>query len=249
MVVNFYKNCDFEVNETSLIELLKIFEEKEALPSGRGTSKPIEYKGKNYILKRETRGGFLSSLLPRDFFRLRSFFKEVEINKIMEKEGLTIPILLRFGLKRNILWEIYTLTPYIEECQSLKDIALKDYLDSEKVFLAGKKIAEMHQIGIFHSDLNLGNIVFDNNKVFLIDLKNSYIYNAPLNKALSKKNILRILRSYLKEKAKVKKEVEKGFLIALLEGYSCEKKEDWLEKISFDNLSIKLHALTYKIRF
>ncbi|MFB3851528.1 MAG: lipopolysaccharide kinase InaA family protein [Acidobacteriota bacterium] len=249
MVVNFYKNCDFEISESVLVELLKIYEEKEALPSGRGTSKLIEYKGKNYILKKESRGGLFSSFLPRDFFRLQSFFKEVEISKVMEKEGLTIPIFLRFGLKHNILWKIYTLTPYIVECLSLKDIALKDNLEREKVFLAGKIIAKMHKIGIFHSDLNLGNIIFDRDKAFLIDFKNSYIYDSPLNKTLSKKNILRVLRSYLKETARVKKELNKDFLKALLDGYSSENKEDWANKISFDTFSIKLHALTYKIRF
>jgi 3-deoxy-D-manno-octulosonic acid kinase len=167
----------------------------------------------------------------------------------MEENKLTIPILLRFAIKYKMLWQIYTLTPYIENCVSLKEVVLKDCIDKKKIISSGEKIARMHKIGIFHSDLNLGNIIFDKQEVYLIDFKNSYIYDSPLNKLLCKKNLIRLLRSYIKERMRAKKKAEEDFLQFLIEGYSSVIKEDWVKRISFENFSVKLHALSYKIRF
>ncbi|MCX7830271.1 MAG: hypothetical protein N2445_04350 [Acidobacteria bacterium] len=249
MAINFYKNCDFEVNESILLELLKIYGEEKALPQGRGTAKLIEYKGKNYIIKKEARGGMLSFFLPDKFFLLSLFHNEIEINRLMEREGLAIPIVLRFWKKHNILNEVYTLTPYLDGSFSLKDIVLRSDIDKEKVYLAGQTVAKMHKIGVYHFDLNLGNIIFSNYNCFIIDLKNSYIYDFPLNKTLSKKNLLRIFRSYLKETTKSGKKVENCFIEHFLEGYLSERKEDWVKRISFDNISIKFRELIYKLRF
>lgn len=245
----FYKNPNFELTETTLEELLKLYEKGKVLPSGRRTSKLIEYKGKNYILKKEARGGILSSVLSDTYFSLSPFYREFEISAALFSRGLSIPILLLFGKKLNILYEVYSLTQFIDECISLKDLVLKDNCDEERIFKAGEAIAKMHNLGLYHFDLNLGNIIFSKDKTFIIDFRNSYFYDSPLNKTLSRKNIIRIFQSYLKETIKEGIECQKNFSKLLLDGYRTVRDEEWIKKLEKGNLFIKYKKLVYKARF
>ncbi len=249
MIINFYKNCPFEVTESTIKELLELYEKGKTLSEGRGTSKVIDYKEKKYILKKEVRGGFSSLILPDNFFSISPFYKEIEINNVMKKNGLTIPISLRFGKKYNILCEIYTLTQFFEDCLSLKQLALNDPLDKKRVASAGNYIAKMHKLGLYHSDLNLGNIIFSKEATFIIDFKNSYFYKAPLDKKLSKRNLFRIFQSYLKETIKAGKKLNEEFFEFLIEGYFNERGDEWVKRLSSQNLYLEIKKIIYKIRF
>lgn len=249
MIINFYENCSFEVSESTIKELLEFYEKEKPLSSGRGTSKLIDYKGQKYILKKEARGGLFSLILPDYFFSLSPFYKEIEINNIMEQKGLTIPIVLRFGKRHNILWEIFTLTKFIDDCVSLKQITLDEAFDEKRVVSAGSVIAKMHKIGLYHSDLNIGNIIFSEKGTFIIDFKNSYFYSAPLNKTLARKNLIRLFQSYIKERTKVGRQFNEEFFKFFIEGYFNERGEDWVKEISTKNLYLKIKTAFYQIKF
>lgn len=248
MITLFYNSPHFEIYQSTIEEIFFLYEKGEKLLSGRRTAKIIDYKGKKYILKKEVRGGLFSSILTDKFFSLSPFYREIEISSLLSSKDLTIPILLLFGIKKNFLYKVYSLTQYIDDAFSLKDIVLNKNLIEERVIRAGETIAKMHNLGLYHFDLNLGNILFSKDKTYIIDLKNSYFYNSPLNCFLAKKNLLRVFQSYIKETTKENIKCKKDFFKLILNGYSKIRDEKWVKEIGDNNFFLRYKKLVYKVK-
>jgi tRNA A-37 threonylcarbamoyl transferase component Bud32 len=233
----------------SFDDLAELYSKGEVIPSGRGTARIIEFKEKKYILKKEARGGILAKFLPDRFFFLHNFDKEWLIQGLANSFDLSPPLLARWEIpKKLLLSEIYTLSAFIENCVSLKDLTAKGTLDNSKVIEAGKIIARMHAKGLYHGDLNCGNILFTPEKPRIIDFKGSYIFSAPLPEELSKKNLLRLLRSFYKESIKAKKEIELPFAGLLCEGYLLERNEEWVKQFAKAAKISKLRLWPYRLK-
>lgn len=247
MVTVFYNSPHFESSQSTIEEIFLLYEKGKKLSSGRGTAKIVEYKGKKYVLKKEVRGGMLSSILTDNFFTLSPFYKEIEICSFLSSKDLTIPIILLFGIKK-FFYEVYSLFQYIDDASSLKDIILNKKIIEEKLIRAGETIAKMHNLGLYHFDLNLGNILFSKDKTYIIDLKNSYFYNSPLNCSLARKNLLRVFQSYIKETTKENIECNKDFFKLILDGYSKIRDENWVKKVKDNNFFLKYKKFIYKVK-
>jgi tRNA A-37 threonylcarbamoyl transferase component Bud32 len=230
--------------------LLELYKNGQVIPSGRGTARIIEFKGNRFILKKEARGGLFSKFLPDQFFFLHNFDNEWLIQGLANSFGISPPLLARWEIpKKLLLSEIYTLTAFIEDCFSLKDIITKGTLDNGNIIEAGKIVARMHSKGLYHGDLNCGNILFTPEKTQIIDLKGSYIFSAPLPEALSKKNLLRLLRSFCKESIKAKRDFELPFAELLCEGYFSERNKEWVKDFSKTATVSKARLISYKLKY
>jgi 3-deoxy-D-manno-octulosonic acid kinase len=229
--------------------MMLLYEKGEVIPSGRGTARIIKFEGKKYILKKEARGGILARFLPDQFFSLGDFDSEWLINGLAGQLELSPPLLARWEITRKLLLtEIYTLTAHIENCRSLKDLIAEGELAADKIIEAGRLVAAMHKSGLYHGDLNCGNILFTPDKSQIIDLKGSFIFSAPLPEKLSRKNLLRLLRSFHKESIRAKREIELPLAVLLCDGYLSVRNEEWVKEFSKTAKISKLRLWSYKIK-
>ncbi len=256
MEITFYKHPKFKLPDERLQNpsfVEKIYEEGKNLDKGRGSSKIINISGKEYLLKKEVRGGLLSNILSSSFLDLSKFNNELEIVELLSDLDLTFPILARIAFKRNLLWRVFTLSLFFDESVSLKEVSIGKDWEDEKIFSAGKTIANLHKLGFYHSDLNMGNIVFQGNDCKIIDFKNSYFYSSPLAASLSLKNLLRLIRSYHKENLRLAIKPGKEFEEILLSGYFSERNEltDFVSKkvrSPLQSLKKSIYKIKYKKR-
>lgn len=229
--------------------LLELYEKGETIPSGRGTGRIFTFDGRKFILKKEARGGMLAKFLPDQFFCLSGFDNELIINNLANSLGISPPVLARWRVDKHLLFsEIYTLTAFIEDCRSLRDLIAEGSLEEKAILQAGQIVAKMHEKGIYHGDLNCGNILFSPESVQIIDLKGSYFYSAPLPERLSKKNLLRLMRSFIKETLRAKKRIGIPFSSLLIEGYKKERDEEWIGELPPKTVVSSLRKMTYKIK-
>ena len=231
-------------------EMLRLYEEGRPLGSGRGTARLIELDGKKYILKKEARGGMTAKFLPDSFFSLERFDGEWLIQEFACSQGLSFPLVGRWFIRKHlILYDIYTLAPFVEGCVSLTELIRSEKLTGNELRLAGKAVAAMHKKGIFHGDLNCGNILIRGGEAKVIDFKGSYIFSAPLPVALSQKNILRLLRSCFKESARAGISAGLPFSEHILDGYSEERSEPWVAGFSKRAGVSFLRRIAYRFKF
>jgi len=226
--------------------MLELYGGGKPMASGRGTSRIVEIGGKRFILKKEARGGMAARFLPDSFFSLEKFDGEWLIQELACSMGLSVPLLARWEVPGSIfLTDIYTMTAFIEECVSLKELIISDNPGAERLEEAGGAVAKLHRKGVYHGDLNCGNILFTNDGARLIDFKGSYLFSAPLPEKLARRNILRLMRSLSKERVKAGREPKSADTRRLLDGYLAERNESWVETLASAKPASRLRLWSY----
>ncbi len=158
------------------------------------------------ILRKCLRGGFFRKILGDKFFNVpflkrqsESFFKiifnqlfpsivfnrpfaEIHILKFLYENGLAVPkpafALFRVNTKKSF-YNGFVATEKINDVENLLEVVHGDY-DEKKLsvlaFLLGREAREMLELGVFHSDLHLGNVLVnqEKNTVYLIDFDKAF---------------------------------------------------------------------------
>lgn len=150
------------------------------------------------VLRQYRRGGVVakfikSSYLWTGFANTRSR-QEFDLLLTLWRLGLSVPRPLGAAAWRHGL--VYRAALLTERIPHAKPLA--HCLDLETWRRAGAAIADMHQLGVWHADLNVYNILFDDQaKVWLIDFDRSRLM-AFLTPAQRAQNLSRLLRSLKK---------------------------------------------------
>lgn len=170
--------------------------------------------GGNFILRRCVRGGILGRLLGRNFFGIRTrMFHETALTSFAMRLGLPVAEIIVAAREpiAPFLYRGWILTREIPDSRNLRS-----YLDSQAIDpsheeqqdrrailsnLAGL-IAKMHDSGIYHGDLHVGNILVQRSpgnspQVCLIDFdKSDIVKEMDLPRRI--KNLMRLYRSVIK---------------------------------------------------
>lgn len=159
---------------------------------GRGKVAELSINNKNIFLRKFYRGGLLSKFITNTFFHLdfcqNSFcnnyrpFLEIEILELLNNNQIPSPKPIAAFIKTkffNVFYQATIATEKIENTVNFLDL-VKEYnktpSDSLKNRIAeistqvGRIANQILNLGIFHVDLHLGNVLIDsNNQVFIID--------------------------------------------------------------------------------
>lgn len=160
----------------------------------RGTVQRIRLSdGSEVVLREFLRGGIVQRLLRRTF--VRSLFsnssglrpiEEFKILSYLQKQNILVPfpaaaiVESHFG---GLLYRGYLLTEnilgaenFLEFLGRLGSSAQQDETVREIALCAGREARKMLEAGVFHPDLHLGNVLFDNEKnVYLIDFDKAFL--------------------------------------------------------------------------
>jgi 3-deoxy-D-manno-octulosonic acid kinase len=145
--------------------------------SGRGSAWMVKSGDEKMMLRHYYRGGIPAHFIKDKYFwtglnKTRSI-SEYRLLEKMYKLGLPVPQPIAAQVcKKGLFYQANILIKYI-----LHDSTFAGLLTSESKNhtweTVGSTIADFHNQGINHADLNANNILIDNEKVFLIDFDHS----------------------------------------------------------------------------
>jgi len=156
-----------------------------------------------WVLRHYYRGGLIAKITLDNFFysgiKNTRAFKEISLLQTMREMNLPVPKPIGGCVQRKGLF--YTADLLMEKIAA-RDLVAKLQVGrlAEKIWTKiGKTIAEFHQKGIYHADLNAHNILLDEeDKIWLIDFDRCE--QRALNSSWQQQNLARLKRSFLKEK-------------------------------------------------
>lgn len=172
---------------------------------GRYTTWFISYLDENWVLRHYYRGGLIENITKDKyfFFGLKKTRAIAEFNllNMLYREGFAVPKPIAANIIRQGLH--YRADLIIERICGAEDLVAKleqSSMTQEEWFALGQCIAQFHQRGVYHADLNAKNILLAHNKFYLIDFDRGTIKKSHLN--WKQANLNRLLRSFNKEKGK-----------------------------------------------
>lgn len=170
------------------------------------------YSERHFVLRHYYRGGLVSKILHDEFLftginKTRSFAELIMLQKMVDL-GLPVPNpIAAMVTKVAGLWCRNDIL--IERIANAKDgyhWLLAQELPDKTWQNIGATIKRFHECGVFHSDLNIHNIMIDNNgSVYLIDFDRCEFKSPEISKSAQdwkQANLARLLRSLEKEKRK-----------------------------------------------
>ncbi|KAF7774451.1 3-deoxy-D-manno-octulosonic acid kinase [Pseudoalteromonas citrea] len=173
---------------------------------GRATAWFFRHDDKISVLKHYWRGGMIGKLLSDQYFyqglKNTRVYKEFLLLCELEQRGLPVPspvaakVSTSYGIYRGDL-----ITAAITGATSLCEVLQTKDLSFNQLNKVAQTIAQFHSVGVYHADLNINNILFDETgDVYLIDFDRGELRAPAPN--WQKQNIDRLRRSFNKEAGK-----------------------------------------------
>jgi 3-deoxy-D-manno-octulosonic acid kinase len=169
---------------------------------GRGTTYFITHHDQHMVLRRYLRGGAIRHISHDQFIfnglsRTR-VAREIDILQYCASQGLNVPSPIAGVVwRRGFTCRNAVLLERISDAQDIHSLLLNGPLGEQTWHDIGRIIRQMHEIGVYHHDLNIHNILLDTQQqLWLIDFDRCY-RRAPGNWTDS--NLSRLQRSLRKE--------------------------------------------------
>ncbi len=165
---------------------------------GRAAAWFVRVAGFDAVLRHYRRGGFVAKFIKNRYlwtgFAHTRSSQEFDLLLTLWRFGLPVPRPLGAAAWRSgLTYRAALLTQRIPHAKPLAQC-----VDLETWRRAGVAIADMHQMGVWHADLNVYNVLFDDQaKVWLIDFDRGRLM-AFLTPAQRARNLSRLLRSLKK---------------------------------------------------
>lgn len=196
--------------------------------SGRGTTWFIKHKQHELVLRHYLRGGMMRHL-SHDRYVFNGLKKtrsiaEFDILNSLLKKNLPVPKPAAAQvIKHSLFYEADLLTHKIPDAQDLIQV-LRQAQPAEFYHELGKMLAEFHQQGVFHADLNIQNILQDKQgKFWLIDFDRAQILT-PHDK-WQQATMNRLKRSFEKERGRFDIKWSPQDWASLMEGYRLQSSK------------------------
>lgn len=176
----------------------KVYAQKK----GRATAYFFQHHALKAVLRHYWRGGLVGKLLSDQYlyFGIKNtrVYREFALLCHLQQQGLPVPSPIAAYIKRSgIIYRGDIITQAIENAVSLCELLTQNSLTQKQLEAVGKCIGEFHRAGVYHADLNINNILFSGDKVYLIDFDRGELRTAA--KAWQQQNMARLARSFTKE--------------------------------------------------
>lgn len=188
--------------------------------AGRGQVSRFPLKSGEGVLRRFRRGGLVAHISKERFLGNR-MLAEFRVHLALFHQGFPVPEPL------GVVWE--RSGPFFRGAiatRALEAMTLLDYLNApnpqrEVLVLCGRRIQELHDLGVWHADLQVKNIMTDGTAIWLIDFDNARM-GKPLSARARSRNLLRLRRSLEKHRRSLDN------FDSILEGYGKLGLPRWL---------------------
>lgn len=190
---------------------------------GRGTLQRFHFGGGTGLIRTYRRGGAIGPLLDDRMFLVNRPLRELRLLAYLHAKDLPVPNPLGCRWTRSGL--VYRGAIATEEIDAhhLQHV-LETSPDRAPSILpgVGETIRKFHDIGVFHADLQIRNILVAGDRVYLIDFDRTRVYPV-LSPHQRWKNLLRLRRSLEKNGLPL------AHFDAIREGYGVKHLPNWLD--------------------
>jgi 3-deoxy-D-manno-octulosonic acid kinase len=192
---------------------------------GRGGVLFVRHDGQEWVLRHYRRGGIIGKLIRDSYLWLGSertrAFREWRLLHALHARGLPVPVAIATRYRRSgCCYRADLLTAALPPSRTLADTITGAVLNQAVWRTIGSVIAQFHEAGVHHADLNAHNILLGaQGRVWLLDFDRGRIRSPG---AWEQDVLARLQRSLAKIKAK-RTNVEFGERewAALMEGYGA----------------------------
>lgn len=174
--------------------------------TGRNTAYFVKHDEHKLVLRHYYRGGLIGKVLHDQFWlqpvAQSRAMQEYQLLSWMRSQGLAVPRPVAARYQRSgLIYRADLLIELIPESKDLAAILQQRAMNASEWHAVGAAIAQMHQLGVYHSDLNCRNIMLDaSGKVWLIDFDKCERRQPG---EWTGQNLARLLRSFNKELGKL----------------------------------------------
>ena len=148
--------------------------------SGRGSAWTIKSEHGKWVLRHYYRGGLFGKLIKDSYFwiglnKTRSFQEFRILQELKDKQLPAPEPIAAHVVKKGLFYRTDLIMSHIPHEMTFAQLIQECIDDVDCWQLIGKTIAQFHQQGIYHSDLNTHNILLDKNRAYLIDFDKAQV--------------------------------------------------------------------------
>ncbi len=196
---------------------------------GRGVTYFFHQQKKRFVLRQYRRGGFLGKLVKNSYLyngiKNTRAYQELKLLKKLRKAALPVPKPVAALIQvEGWYYRASIIIGLIKNAEDLFHYLKKSALSDEQWQQVGFMIRQFHNQGLYHSDLNIHNIMLNKKgKFWLIDFDKGKFIKP--NHPQLEDNLRRLLRSLRKEKGKCPDfQWQESDWAWLLQGYASSSK-------------------------
>jgi 3-deoxy-D-manno-octulosonic acid kinase len=173
---------------------------------GRATAWFFRHDDRVNVLKHYWRGGMIGKFLSDQYLyqglKKTRIYKEFLLLCELEKKGLPVPSPIAAKIsKSGLIYRGDLITAAITGAKSLCEVLKEQKMSTAQLDTVAQTIARFHCSGVYHADLNINNILFNEvGDVYLIDFDRGE-FRAP-SSHWQTSNMDRLKRSFYKEAGK-----------------------------------------------
>jgi len=173
---------------------------------GRATAWFFCHNDLTAVLRHYWRGGLVGKVLSDQYMypglEKTRVYQEFALMMTLCEMGLDVPKPIAAKItKQGLIYRGDIITQAIDGAQSLLDVLKERALTNGELTKIGNAIALFHNRGVYHADLNINNILFNNSgAVYIIDFDRGEIRAAQTQ--WQHANMTRLLRSFDKEQGR-----------------------------------------------
>ncbi len=192
--------------------------------AGRGVIEVFSIADGEGVLRRCRRGGLMGRLLSEGYILCNRPEAEFHIHEFLFDNGVSVPEPL------GVMWEHRGLMYRgAMATRRLHAVSVREWLQSGNKYddatmkSIGELIRSMHDLGVYHADLHVENILLEDSTPYLIDFDNARRYDA-LSGVQRARNLLRLRRSFQKHG------LPNSAYDAIIAGYGAITFPGWLDR-------------------
>jgi len=173
--------------------------------AGRGSTVRVELdSGLAVRLKRMRRGGLAAGLWRDRFVGQGRLVDNLRVPSVALERGVATaaPVALLMAQGPPGLWRAWVAVEELDGARDLRALLTSDQpLSRDELAAVMRVVRGMHDAGVHHPDLNLGNLLLrrDSGEAFVIDLDRGRLVDGPLPFGLRQRELRRLERSWVKE--------------------------------------------------
>ncbi len=185
---------------------------------------PLRFIEPDMVVRTLTHGGFFRLITGRKFLSPNRTLRELKVSSYLISHGVSTPELLAVRLmKEGPFYFIDVVSRLVPQSMDLLVYFEKDLQGGSELFKkAGMLIRQMQDLGVYHTDLHIKNLLLDSaGCLWVLDLDKAYLFDS-LPKFMKHINLKRFVRSVQKWQKKGRISIPATWLESLMTGY--EKK-------------------------
>ncbi|HVN71863.1 MAG TPA: lipopolysaccharide kinase InaA family protein [Desulfomonilia bacterium] len=213
----------------TLIYKLSVPQLRESALTERALGEPSPFKGRSrlhiippdMVVRPLMHGGLFRHLTGRLFLSSARTIRELKVSRYLTINGVPTPEILAVRLiRKGLFYSIDVVSRLVPDSMDLMTCLETPRTDvSEILMKAGTLVRKIHDLGIYHADLHIKNLLMDSaGNLWVLDLDKARLY-ATLPGFMKRLNIGRFMRSMKKWERKGRIHLPNDWQRCFMTGY------------------------------